>query len=44
LACSRRPFLVTGTSKTMGWAFYGQVAVIGSMNTEKDLHWPTSQD
>ncbi len=25
-------------------AFYGQVAVLGSRNTEKDLHLPTSQD
>jgi hypothetical protein len=25
-------------------AFYGQVAVLGSRNTEKDLHWPTSRD
>ena len=22
------------------WAFYGQVAVLGSRNTEKDLHKP----
>jgi len=24
----------------MAWAFYGQVAVLGSRNTEKDLHKP----
>jgi hypothetical protein len=27
-----------------GWAFYGQVAVLGSRNTEKDLHLPTCGD
>ena len=27
-----------------GWAFYGQVAVHGSRNTQKDLHWPTYRD
>ena len=28
-------------TSSMVWAFYGQVAVLGSRNTEKDLHWPT---
>src|SRR5271165_1042753 len=40
------PKLTSGPPRiaSPGRAFYGQLAVLGSRNTEKDLHWPTYRD